>query len=616
MVARSGLFALASTVGAFLAVLTIYAEPAPGPFLSTLRGTEFSSLIVFIALAVGGWWVLRNSSVSTWAWAGGLGTLFASTQLAGMALHSYDAVVGPLFTPDHLAWTIVHWLGTGWLAAGSLAALIWVLDSYTRRTRRGSAQSSGSLAAWLRSPSRAHRRGAYAIVLGIIVVSRLPYVLIYWPGIVYFDTFRAYSYVRGIDPWDTYEPVGSTLYIAAMQGLGRVFGLGDAGRVALGTMILLVASAAVFTFLFARLASWGLPNRFLIAGLAWIALIPALGYYAVTLVKDVPFSIAMTVFMVCIAEISFGNPSTARKFWPWVTMAVAGGVAITMRNNAVFIVLPTIPVLLLLLRRHRRRILIVLAGLVVAVVLWFGPLFAVLHIRPGPPEETYSVPLQQLARIAKYHASSLSPADRGFITRTFAGMPPAELGRHYLPALADPMKLRARLAWHTHTTLEFLDGWAKIAGEYPLTAIDATLANTVGYWDAEAPPFDGIDRWSANDARTIHLDIPSGRPATGLAGQLESSGLLPTRGYDGVHDDGYRLIPVLAQAMTPGTICWIWFIAGMLVVRRRRPSATAVFVPVGLLLLTLIAGPMSGSQRYTMSMVMALPLALAAVILS
>ena len=446
----------------------------------------------------------------------------------------------------------MHWLGTGWLAACGLAALIWALDSYGTRTDQGQDRSSRGLIGALRSPTKARRRGAYAVVFGIIVLSRLPYVLTYWPGIVYFDTFRAYSYIRGIVPLDTYEPVGSTLYIGAMQGLGAFLGLGDAGRVALSTMTLLVASAAAYTFLFARLASWGLPGRFWIAGLAWIALVPALGYYSVTLVKDVPFSIALTVFMVCIGEITFGDASATRRLWPWVTMTVTGVVAITMRNNGVYIVLLTLPVLFVLLRRSRKQVLIVLVALVAAVALWFGPTFAVLHVRPGPAEETYSVPLQQLGRIAKYHANSLSPGDQRFMTRIFAGMPPAELGRHYVPALADPMKLRARLAWETHTTLDFLRGWARIASQYPLTAIGATMANTVGYWDPEAPPYDGIDRWSANDARTIHLDIPSGRPTTGVAGALESSGIMPTRAYDGVHDNGYRLIPCPRPGHDPG----------------------------------------------------------------
>ena len=613
---RQRLFPLVSAVGAFLSVLTISSGSDPGRFLLTLNGTAFSSVIVFVTLAVGGWWVLRNATASAWRWGGAIGVLFATAELAGNALHSYDAVAGPLFESGHRAWTVVHWLGLSWLASCGLAALIWALDSYGGRTDRGQDPSSRGLIGALRSPGRARRRGAYAVVFGIIALSRLPYVLTYWPGIVYFDTFRAYSYIRGIVPLDTYEPVGSTLYIGAMQGLGALLGLGDAGRVALSTMILLGASATAFTFLFARLANWGLPRRFWIAGLAWIVLVPALGYYSVTLVKDVPFSIAMTVFTVCIGEVTLGDASAARKRWPWVMMTASGVMAITMRNNGVYIVLLTLPALLLILRRSRKQLLIVLAALVAAVALWLGPIFAVLHVQSGPAAETYSVPLQQLGRIAKYHANALSPADQEFMTRLFAGMPPSELGRHYVPALADPMKLRARMAWDTHTTVAFLRGWARIASQYPMTAIGATMANTVGYWDPEAPPYDGIDRWSANDARTIHLDIPSGRPTTGVAGALESSGLLPSRGYDGVHNDGYRLIPVLAQAMTPGTICWLWFVAGLLVLRKRRFSAMALFVPAGLLLLTFFAGPVSGGERYTMSMVMTLPLALAAVILT
>jgi hypothetical protein len=179
------------------------------------------------------------------------------------------------------------------------------------------------------------------------------------------------------------------------------------------------------------------------------------------------------------------------------------------------------------------------------------------------------------------------------------------------------MKLQTRNALAEHGAGQLLAGWVRIAAKYPLTAIEATLANTVGYWDPEGPSYDGLVRWSANDIRGIHLDIPSGEPTAGPAADVEASGIMPSRSYwAGLQDNGYRAIPLIGLAMSPGPICWLWLISGILVARRRIRSAMALFVPAGILVLSFLAGPVSGGQRYTLTLFMALPLAVAALVLS
>ena len=95
----------------------------------------------------------------------------------------------------------------------------------------------------------------------------------------------------------------------------------------------------------------------------------------------------------------------------------------------------TFPLLMIVLGHLWKRLLVVLAVLTAAFTLYVGPVYAALDVQPGPKEESYAVPIQQLARIAKYKSASLSAVDREFLTRTFAGMPPEELGTHYVLGL-------------------------------------------------------------------------------------------------------------------------------------------------------------------------------------
>jgi hypothetical protein len=614
-----------ATAGAFVSILAVYAGNEPGPLLRSLHGVGVSAVIVFMAFVAGGLWVLRTASASAWRWAVGIGVVLATAQLAGISLRRFDGLVQHLLVPENLAWIAMHLLGIAWLVSCGLAALIEALDSHNLRSAAGAASEGEGhprpfvrLVASLRASDHARRRAGLLIVMGVLVLSRVPYLVVYWPGIVAFDTFRSYSYARGTTvPWDAYDPVGHSLFIAVIQWLGPALGWGDAGGVAIGSITLILASSAAFTFMLSRMAVWGLHHALWAATLGWLVLLPVFGYYSVQLVKDVPFSIAMLVFLVCIGELSIGSAGTSKKLWPWLTLAAAGIFAFTMRNNGIHVMVLGLPLLLLPLRHLWKRILVVLVAVMAAYWTYVGPVYAMLNVQPGPQEESYSIPLQQLGRIAKYKSADLSNADREFFTRVFAGTPPEELGKHYVPLLADPMKLSARKTWGDHGTAEFLVGWARIAAKYPLTAIQATLANTVGYWDPEGPSYDGINRWSANDSRRIHLDIPSGKPTTGLAAKIESSGLVPTVTYgQGLHDDGYRAIPVLGLAMSPGPVCWLWLIAALLVLRRRHPTDLAIFVPAGVLLLSFLAGPVSGGQRYSLTLFMTLPLAVAAVALA
>lgn len=612
-----------AAAGSFGAVLAIYSGDKPQPLGRALDGTNLSSVFVFAALVVCAVWVLRHASSSAWRWATGIAVVLATAQFVGVLLRTSSTLVAPLRRPSTRVWFAVHWLGTVWLAACAVAALIHVLDAYGRGgpdagddRDAGPSGVIGRLHRAARGSGRA-RRSSGLVLLGVLVVSRIPYLCVYWPGLVFFDTLRSYSYARGTGPWQSYEPVGNSLLVATYQGLGTHLGLGDAGGVAIASITSIVMSSAAFALLLVRMAVWGVPAGVWGAALAFLVLLPVLGYASVSVVKDVPFSIAMVFFMTCLAEIALGRGTSARRWWPWVGLAVAGVFALTTRNNGVHVLALTMPVLVVVLRHSWRRVLVVLGVLAAVFALYAGPLFAALAVQPGPKEEAFSVPLQQLGRIARYRAGSLSGPDRAFIIRTFDDRTPKDFAKHYVPGLADPMKLIARRSWADHTTGEFLGGWARVVAHHPLTAVTATLAGTQGYWDPQAGSYDGLYRWSSNDARGIHLDIPSGKPTTGVAGAIERSGIMPAHKYaSGLQDDGYREVPLLGQAMSPSSACWLWVVGAVLVVRRRAWTALAVFVPIGASLVTFLAGPVSGGQRYSLTLFMTLPVAVAAVVVA
>ncbi len=609
-----------SAAGALAVTFAVSAGPVPRAAALRVGAPSVLTVVVFVVLAVAAGWVIRRTPGRLWRWAVPVGVVFATAELMGEGLTHFDSLVHPLLTAD-LAWSVIHWLAIAWAASLGTALLLAVTDRRPGTPGEAVEPPPASGRRWgparlveaLRSSDRRRRTGGFLVVTGLIAVAELPYVIFWWPGIVFFDTFRSYSYARGTSPWETYEPVGHSILIDVMQWLGTALGLGDAGGVAIGSLGQLLTGAAAFAFMFTRLAVWGLHRRVWTALLAWVMVLPVFGLLAMQVVKDPPFSTGMLVFLTCVGELAFGP--AARRRWVWVTLALSGLFVIGTRNNGIHTLVLAIPLLILVLRPLWKRLLVLLGVLLAGYALYVGPVYWLLNVRPGPPAEAFSVPIQQLARIAKYDNAHLSPSDRRIISSVFDGMAPAALGKHYVPGLADPMKLTAARAWSDHTTTQFLSDWATVVSHHPGTAIEATLANTVGYWSPTGTSYDGFITRSFNDIRGIHLDIPSGKPAAGSAHAVVDS-WFPTLDYwSGLQDNGYLAVPLLGLAMSPGPMTWLWLFALLVVVRRRDVRALAVFLPAATLMLTVVAGPVSGGQRYSLVLFMALPLAVGSALL-
>ncbi|MDN3309923.1 DUF6020 family protein [Microbacterium oryzae] len=596
---------LIAAAGAFVATLALCAGTAPGSLSEVLDGGGLVALAAFAALAAGGWWAIGWLPREIWRWAAPLGAVIAIAELAGLSLLREEADLW-LLRPS--GWSVVHILGTAYVAAVGLAIVLHLADRNPDRGRPSPA--AGVFTRFPASLARPRPWRSLAILWALIVLCRLPYLLAWWPGLIFFDTYRSLSYARGLGPWESYEPVGHSLVIAAWNGVWQLLGLGDAAALALAASVQVLTSSAAFAFLLWRIAVWGVGPRTWWALWAWVALLPVLGMAAITVVKDIPFMSAFVVFLVGIVEVSRAVRRGDRAWWPWGLVLAAGVATMVLRNNGVHVVLLGVALLVIPFRHQWKRVLALLAGCVVAYALYAFPLSAALGVQPGPKTEAWSVPLQQIARIAHDHHDEMSAEDRAFVDSIFTEWSVDDVGDHYIPGFADPIKLDARTAWESRTTGEFLAGWARLVTTYPGSAVTATLANTVGYWAPGAPSYDGVVQGSWNEVRGIRLDIPFTRsgadgevdPPGGIAALVERHGLL---------DEGYRAIPVVGLTLSPGVITWIWIVALVVLWRRRAGVEAAFALPAAALMATFLAGPVSGGMRYALGFYATVPIVVA-----
>ncbi|WES66211.1 DUF6020 family protein [Microbacter sp. GSS18] len=597
-----------AAVGAWFVVLALATGTSPGSIFERVDSSAVVAGAAFVGVALLGKLALWSTPRAIWAWAIPLGMTLGLSHVAGISLMRSQAdlaLFSPSQPPAELLWSAAQFIGTATAATWLIALALRLIEQRAPASPAPDSPSEPSTQGsidrfFLRL--REGRIGAFAWVFAAIVLARVPYLILWWPGIMPFDSLRPFSYAEtGV--WEQLDPIGHSFLIVGANGLANSLGWGDSGGVAIGAIVQLATNSAAFAFMLTRVAAWGVPGRLWAVMAGWVALLPTFGVFSVTVVKDVPFTTAFVVFLTCFGELILGRSRDAgNRLWPWIGLAASGVAMFALRNNGIIVLVASFVALAIVLRRQWRHLLGAVAVCAVAFGLYAGPLMWAVDALPTRSTETWSVPLQQIARIAQDHPDSLSAEDRAFIGELFPNWTLADIGEQYRPGISDPIKDEASRWWEAHSTTDVLSNWLRLMREYPLSAVTATLANTVGYWSPSAQPWygHGLTIASRNDVRGIHLDIPYGPVDVGVRGAIERHELL---------GETLRQTPILGIALAPGLVTWLWVVAAIGVIRKRDVRTLVWFVAPAMLLLTVLAGPVSGSMRYALPFFAALPLA-------
>lgn len=585
-----------TAIGSFLATLAICSGTTEASELQALDGNSVVALAVFLAVAFSSRQILIFVPHRIYWWAVPLGLGLATAEFAGISLLS-DAADLHLLRPSW--WGFIHWSGTSFIAILGFALVFHLADRNPVTDRHG----HGLLANFIREL----RTGTFpfrplSLLFGLIALSRVPNLIICWPGILKYDTYRSIAYGRGIARWSEYEPIGHSLLITTWDALSRMIGIGDTAALAFASIIQLITTSFAFTFMLWRCAVWGAKSGLWIALLGWVVLVPALSFSSITIVKDVPFTTAFIFFLVAIVEISRTIKGGTTTLWPWTVLFLGGAAMIALRNNGSYVVLLGTLALLIPFWNQRRRLIGCLIGFFLVFLVFSRVIPAYLDASSSPQTEMLSVPLQQVARIVVDHGTELSQQDQEFVRSLFDDWTFKDIAENYDPSISDPIKGKASQTWNEHGGDGFVQGWLRLVAEYPASAITATLANTVGYWAPGAPSWDGIDTASTLGVYDIWLDLPESNFER-LVGKewLESTG---------------QKVPVLGMVLSPGAITWVWILSLAILVRKRAFVMGSFMVPSILLMLTILAGPVSGGLRYSLGFYAALPIAVTIALLT
>lgn len=209
------------------------------------------------------------------------------------------------------------------------------------------------------------------------------YLVAYYPGTMSEDSIDQWQQAIGASPLNNWHPVFHTLCIRLLITVYE--------SPAIVALAQIVAMAAVAASYLVFLSKQGLPFKWLLTFAIVFALVPANGIYAITLWKDVAFTISLLWLTLSLAKLL-----TYKKAGIQLVLALLA-VAL-FRHNGMVVYLLTIP----WLYKHKATY--------ISLILLIGIKWAISnHSTPNSPAVKLLAPIHGMAAVM-HHTGDLPPA--------------------------------------------------------------------------------------------------------------------------------------------------------------------------------------------------------------
>lgn len=332
----------------------------------------------------------------------------------------------------------------------------------------------------------------------ILVAAWLPYVLSYFPGGIYADTFSSISYVEnGI--LTNRHPVLYTAAVAVAMRTGQVFGFDINGQMAILLVMQMVCMLIVVLFFLQWMIRRKIEFPIRTAAMCFFAFYPIIPLYGISLWKDTPFCLAFVLFSIAVVDIVFDLHSAKDEKALFnqkhlVRYCIGALLVAFTRNNGVYTILLTgfaMTIYIYIYIRRRKPIcggkclpcVCAFLGTALVAVIIQGPIYDVIGVEKTEFVENLGVPLQQIGAVVALDGN-ISAEEMQEINKL---IPYENIKDHFSPALADNLKWYAGLdqQYLEDHKAEFFKLWWKIFKKNPAIYVKEYLMETIGFWDID-----------------------------------------------------------------------------------------------------------------------------------
>lgn len=466
---------------------------------------------------------------------------------------------------------------------------VWGLYALLGRSRTGGEDFPQTrFAAWFaKAPGRAS-----SLLIG---VAWLPWVAVFWPGSVDWDSWGQISQVLGVQEMTAHHTVLSTWLHGWLFRLGRALGSDNLG-VFLYIVLQFLVCAWVFGQVTAFAARLGCSRGVQYAVTAFFALDPIWGAFIQTQVKDTLYTGLFVLFVLKTADLLL-FPQEWQGSHPRLTAyAVLGVLCCLLRKNGIYAVVPMLLASAFTVseKRLRRPVLAVLLAVCIGSFGFDTFTEKVLDIPAGSVGEALSVPMQQTARYIRDYGNEVTDDERTAIEKVLNY---DAIAQSYMPELSDGVKQYYKNPGKGDLA-RYMLVWAKMLLKHPVCYFEATHANSHGYYT--------ITKCRAiNDYYTFNNDICMEMSEMNVH-YLDKSGYLRYAFVQAL--SAFEKLPLVGLTTSIGFMAWLTAVLGLWLARCKAKPVLPVFIGLGIFWLTCIASPVNDCMRYFLPVAGCLPL--------
>lgn len=428
----------------------------------------------------------------------------------------------------------------------------------------------------------------YIIYIVLILVCWMPYFFRYFPGLLTADSCTQVSQAIGLTELSNHHPIFHTGIISIFVNLGiNLFGNINYG-VAMYTVVQMSLMAISFSYVLYYLYKNNVPFFIRFFALIYYMLYPINALFSITMWKDILFAGIIPIFVIQCDKVIKMPEKFLKDKVKLITFAIVSILVCYLRNNGVYIVLLTMFFLFIIERKYWKKMGIVFAGTLIIFFITKSIIFSIFNVSEGNIGEMLSIPLQQIARVEKYHKDNLDINTIYQINKFFNI---ENIGEKYNPVLSDPVKAEFKNEVFKDNKVEFVKLWGKLLLRYPKDYIESFISNSYGYYYPEAK------HWVAN--RTMEPNNMGLEQTPLIKGKIVSK-------IDSLIER--REIPIVSMFFSIGFAVWLTIICLAYMVYSKKYANLVMFIPIFVLWLTIIASPVFCEYRYAYPIFTTLPI--------
>lgn len=427
----------------------------------------------------------------------------------------------------------------------------------------------------------------------LILLLWLPHMIIFYPGGAGWDAINQVNQYAGSVPLTNHHPVFSTYLMGIIIGVGQKI-LDDNFGMFLYNILQSILAAAIFSYGINILRKTGANLKLRFIATIFYGLLPLFSGFFYTLLKDSMYAVFTTLFVFSLIDYYIDKEAFIQSKYKEYILMLSILLMCLLRKNGFYIAAIT-AVIMLLKEKYRKNIsLWFIMPLLIFMTFNYG-ITKILMIPDGSLAESMSIPFQQTARYVRDYGNEITEEERRAID---AILDFESIGNNYNPDLSDPVKGTYKEEAGKKEWLNYLDVWLKDFFKHPRSYVDATFANTYGYYYPLSKLMGEKGFYYIADIENINNQYDffySNKAAENIRNAIN-------RMIEDIDN-----VPIIGLLYEPGIYTWAIFCILFTQIRRKTLSIK-IYVPILLSILVCIASPVNAYLRYFLPVITLVPI--------